>query len=239
MKALFIADLHLCEQESETTAAFFDFLKDTAPTADALYILGDLFEYWAGDDDETPLSRDVAEALARVSKQGTRCYFVAGNRDFLLRDRFANAADLQILPDPTLINLDGHRFLISHGDALCTDDATYQQFRRQVRAPDWQTSFLAKPLAERRQVIEQLRRHSETAKRDKALDIMDVNPNAVADLLRRNDYAPLIHGHTHRPAHHTLTVDGKTCERWVLSDWHGNATYLEWDAGTLKYGGAV
>lgn len=237
MKALFIADLHLCEQVPANTRAFLTFLETTAPRADALYILGDLFEYWAGDDDETPLSTAVADALARVVERGTTAYFVAGNRDFLLGPAFAARAHLTLLPDPSPISLNGRRFLVSHGDALCTDDAAYQQFRRQVRDPGWRQDFLAQPLAQRRQLIEQLRRHSESAKREKPLEIMDVNHAAVADLLREHGYPWLIHGHTHRPARHELRIDGRHCERWVLSDWHGRPTYLEWNEGRLAFGG--
>lgn len=238
MKALFIADLHLCEQEPKTVRAFLDFLRETAAGADALYILGDLFEYWAGDDDRTPLTITVATALKALADQGTQCYFLAGNRDFLLGPEFAALAGLQILADPTLITLDGRSLLLSHGDALCTDDAAYQQFRRQVRTATWQKEFLHKPLPQRREVIEQVRRHSETAKREKVLEIMDVNRDAVADLLRRHDYVSMIHGHTHRPATHSLLIDGHSCERWVLSDWHGAPTYLMWDNGALKRCGA-
>lgn len=237
MRALFISDLHLCEQEPGNTRALLAFLETTAARADALYILGDLFEYWAGDDDDTPLARAVAEALRLVVERGTSAYFVAGNRDFLLGPAFAARAGLTLLPDPSPVIVNGQRFLVSHGDALCTDDDAYQQFRRQVRDPVWREDFLSKPLAQRRQLVEQLRRHSEEAKRGKSLEIMDVNQRAVAALLRAHDYPWLIHGHTHRPARHALQIDGRHCERWVLSDWRGSPTYLEWDAGRLAFGG--
>ncbi|BAL25399.1 UDP-2,3-diacylglucosamine diphosphatase [Azoarcus sp. KH32C] len=228
MTVLFISDLHLSEQEPGNVRAFLSFLGSTARDAEALYILGDLFEYWAGDDDETPLSHAVGTALATLRTQGIRIGFIPGNRDFLLGATFAASAGMEILPDPTTIRLGDQDVLLSHGDALCTDDAAYQNYRQMVRTPDWQMSFLQRPLAERRQLIEQLRQHSEQAKQEKSMEIMDVNSTAVENLLRAKGYPTLIHGHTHRPAVHIHEVDGHRCERWVLSDWHSEATYLEW-----------
>lgn len=237
MSALFIADLHLSDHCPENTRAFLDLLAGLAREVDALYILGDLFEYWAGDDDrDTPLNREIGEALATLAAQGTRIGFIAGNRDFLVGEVFARDAGLNILADPTVLDLDGRRVLVTHGDNLCTDDHTYQAFRHQVRAPQWQRAFLARPLEERKLMIEGLRRHSETAKQEKALDIMDVNSAAVDALLRAHDYPTLIHGHTHRPAHHIHHVDGLACERWVLSDWRGTATWLHWDGAAFSPG---
>lgn len=238
MRALFISDLHLCEQVPENTAAFLRFLEGPTRRAQALYILGDLFEYWAGDDDRTGLADTVAEALRGAACDGTQLYFVAGNRDFLLGERFAEHAGLTRLTDPTCIELDGSAFLLTHGDTLCTDDETYQRFRTQVRNPAWQQAFLAKPLQERRAMIEQLREHSESAKQTKALEIMDVNTAAVADAIRQNGYPCLIHGHTHRPGHHRFELDGRACHRWVLPDWHGKAVYLRWDGRALAFGEA-
>lgn len=233
MKALFISDLHLCDERPETIRAFLAFLRTTACRAEALYILGDLFEYWAGDDDDTPLGRLVAEQLAGLSDNGARVYFLAGNRDFLLGRRFAEQAGIELLADPTLIELDGSPILLSHGDALCTDDVAYQSYRKEVRAPAWCQAFLDKPLAERKQFIEQLRRKSEIAKSGKRSEIMDVNPDAVAAFLRRYNFPTLIHGHTHRPARHAHIIDDKHCERWVLADWHDEACYLAWENGGL------
>lgn len=237
MSALFIADLHLSAHSPDNTRAFLDLIAGKARELDALYILGDLFEYWAGDDDRNaPLNREVGDALAALAARGIRIGFVAGNRDFLLGADFARAAGLTILADPTEIDLDGRRVLITHGDSLCTDDHAYQAFRQQVRDPQWQQAFLARPLAERRQVIEGLRKHSETAKQEKAEDIMDVNAAAVDALLRTHDYPTLIHGHTHRPARHLHQVDGRQCERWVLSDWRGTASWLIWDGKVFRPG---
>jgi len=233
MKALFISDLHLCDERPETIRAFLAFLLTTASQAEALYILGDLFEYWAGDDDDTPLGGLVAEQLVVLSENGTQVYFIAGNRDFLLGQSFAERAGIKLLADPTLIELDGSRILLSHGDELCTDDVAYQTYRKEVRAPAWCQGFLDKPLAERKQFIEQVRRKSEIAKTGKRPEIMDVNADAVAALLRCHDFPTLIHGHTHRPARHVHIVDDKHCERWVLADWHDEARYLAWDNGCL------
>ncbi|NMG74805.1 UDP-2,3-diacylglucosamine diphosphatase [Aromatoleum diolicum] len=230
MSALFISDLHLSEDTPENTQAFLAFLDGPARAAEMLYILGDLFEYWAGDDDaETPLNAMVCESLAALSASGVTIAFLPGNRDFLLGEAFAAAAGMRILADPTLIDLDGRPVLLSHGDILCTDDQAYQTYRRQVRDPAWQTAFLNRPLGERKHLIESLRRRSESAKLEKSMEIMDVNDSAVEALLRGNAYPTLIHGHTHRPARHAHRVDEHTCARWVLSDWHGEATYLQWN----------
>lgn len=228
--ALFISDLHLAEERPETTAAFLSFVRGPAPGAEALFILGDLFEYWAGDDDsDEPLNHLVAGALSELAANGVRVFFVAGNRDFLIGARFAAQAGMERLPDPTLVEVAATRILVSHGDVLCTDDAAYQAYRQQVREPAWQHAFLARPLAERKQVIQSLRQRSEAEKQDKPMAIMDVNPDAVERLLRGFGYPALVHGHTHRPARHLHVVDGHPCERWVLADWHAEAVYLRWD----------
>jgi len=234
MSTLFISDLHLSEDAPVTVEAFFAFLAGPARNAQALYILGDLFEYWAGDDDDTPLSARVAAALAALNREGVRTFFMAGNRDFLLGETYARRAALELLTDPILLALDGKPILLNHGDALCTDDLAYQAFRTQVRDPQWQHAFLQQPLAERKRIIEGLRQHSIAAKQEKTADIMDVNDDAVNTLLREHGYPTLIHGHTHRPARHLHQIDGRECERWVLSDWHDHAPYLEWSEGILR-----
>ncbi len=227
--ALFISDLHLCEERPATTRAFFAFLEGPAREAGALYILGDLFEYWVGDDDaEAPFNREVSAALAALSANGVEVSLLVGNRDFLLGTRFAERAGLRLLPDPSLVEAEGRPLLLTHGDLLCTDDLAYLAWRAQVRDPAWQRGFLARPLAERKAVVEDLRRRSEAAKQEKSSEIMDVNAAAVADLLREWGYPTLIHGHTHRPARHVHEVDGRSCERWVLADWDEDAPYLEW-----------
>jgi UDP-2,3-diacylglucosamine hydrolase len=235
MSTLFVSDLHLCPTRPETTAAFLGFLRGPARVCEALYILGDLFEYWAGDDDaEEPLNRDVAQALTRLADAGPTLYFMAGNRDFLLGGQYAALSRLTLLPDPTLIELHGVPTLLMHGDTLCTDDAAYLAFRATVRDPAWIAAFLARPLAQRKATIEELRRRSEAEKQRKPMEIMDANDEAVAQALRRHGYPRLIHGHTHRPARHEHVVDGRRCERWVLADWYLRGSYLACDAAGCR-----
>jgi UDP-2,3-diacylglucosamine hydrolase len=226
LSTLFVSDLHLNAQQPSITAQFVEFLANQTPGADALYILGDLFEYWAGDDDlDDALNREVVAALARASRN-MKLYFLHGNRDFLIGAGFADASGAQLLEDPVLVDLYGAPTLLMHGDTLCTDDVRYQAFRKQVRDPDWQAEFRAKPLAQRKAMIEDLRKMSAQEKDTKSAAIMDVNLGAVVTALRTHGYPRLIHGHTHRPAHHSHEVDGKLCERWVLPDWDARAGYL-------------
>ena len=230
LPALFISDLHLAEDHRETLTAFVDFLNGPARAAGSLFILGDLFEYWAGDDDiENAFNRDICAALRALSDQGVKLFYMTGNRDLLAGSGFASAAGVELLSDPTRVSLDGQHVLLSHGDALCTDDQAYQAYRTQVRDPAWQAGFLSQPLAARKAFIESLRKQSEVAKQEKAMTIMDVNAVAVDALLSAHGYPVLIHGHTHRPACHTWSVDGRECTRWVLADWHDHATWLAFD----------
>ncbi len=233
---LFISDLHLSESHPRTTEQFLRFIQDVAPKAEALYILGDLFEYWAGDDDlDTPFHCHICNALSSLAESGTRLFIMHGNRDFLMDESLAKACKASLLPDPTLIDLYGTPTLLTHGDLLCTEDSAYQQFRATVRSPDWRSQFLAQPLSQRKAVIEQLREQSEQSKRSKKMDIMDVANAAVLDLLRRYNFPRLIHGHTHRPAKHLHHVDGHSCERWVLGDWDTQANALQVDASGIMY----
>lgn len=230
--SLFISDLHLCSTRPAITRQFVDFLQTTAARAEALYILGDLFEYWAGDDDLTDARhQEIISALNQLATSGTRLFFMHGNRDFLLAEDFARATNATLLSDPTLLTLYGKRVLLSHGDMLCTDDTEYQAFRQQVRESAWQRQFLSQPLADRKAQIEVLRQRSEQEKSRKAESIMDVNQEAVHALLREHDYPELlIHGHTHRPAKHMVQVDGHASERWVLGDWYEQGSCLRCDA---------
>jgi UDP-2,3-diacylglucosamine hydrolase len=222
-RALFISDLHLSPGEPATVERFLKFLAGPAQAAASLTILGDLFEYWAGDDDlADPFNARIVAALRAVADAGVAVSFMAGNRDFLIGDSFAAAAGLGLLPDPSVRNIAGVPSLLTHGDTLCTDDADYQDFRHQVRDPAWQTSFLARPLADRQAEIEELRQRSEREKKIKPLHIMDVNAGAVVAALRQHGASILVHGHTHRQGQHTHSVDGKTCQRWVLGDWHAD-----------------
>jgi len=225
--SLFISDLHLCPTRPAINTLFMRFVQDIAPQAEALYILGDFFEYWAGDDDlADPFHTAITSALAGLAQRGTRVYLMHGNRDFLLSDAFMRAAQVTLLPDPTCIDLYGAPTLLMHGDTLCTDDVAYQQFRDMVRNTEWQRNFLAQPLSQRKAQIEALRKRSAQEKSSKSAEIMDVNSEAVANTLREHGYPRLIHGHTHRPARHSHRVDGMLCERWVLPDWYETGGYL-------------
>ncbi len=225
---LFISDLHLCELRPDTTTAFIVWLQTRVPAADALYILGDFFEYWAGDDAvEASFHGPILHALKHVTDHGTPIYLMHGNRDFLMGPQFAQSTGMQLLTDPSLLILYQQRVLLSHGDALCTDDVGYMAFRNKVRDPAWQQDFLSLGVAERQAYIQQARATSEAEKAVKKAEIMDVNPTALADLLRQYQHPPLlIHGHTHRPQRHVHLVDGHTCERWVLGDWYDQGSYL-------------
>lgn len=225
--ALFVSDLHLSPREPTTVGRFLAFLQGPARDAACLYILGDLFDYWAGDDDlGDPFNASIVVALRTLADNGVTIGFMPGNRDFLVGAAFAAAAGLELLSDPCRREIGGLPTLLMHGDTLCTDDADYQRFRAQVRAPAWRAAFLARPLASRKREIETLRARSEAEKRGKPAEIMDVNPQAVIAALRAHDARVLIHGHTHRQGHHHHSVDGHVCERWVLGDWRperGNA----------------
>jgi len=234
--ALFISDLHLCPTRPAIVRLFGDFLTHQARQADALYILGDLFEYWAGDDSgDDAFNAAVCAALKDLADSGTALSFIAGNRDFLADAGFAEASGARMLAEPTLTDIAGSPTLLMHGDTLCSDDAAYQDFRHEVRSTAWRSRFLAQPLAERKAQIEALRRKSEQEKQIKSAAIMDVNAGAVAAALRSHGYPRLIHGHTHRPAHHSHAVDGHLCERWVLGDWYENGNYLHCDENGCRY----
>ncbi|MSP97749.1 MAG: UDP-2,3-diacylglucosamine diphosphatase [Betaproteobacteria bacterium] len=234
-RALFVSDLHLTSERPAANETFFAFLEQEVPGADALYILGDLFEYWIGDDDLVePLNAVVAGFLANVARRSTPVFLMHGNRDFLLAQTFCQASGAQMLTDPTLVDLFGARTLLMHGDTLCTDDVAYQDWRRLCRGEIWQASFLAKPLEARRTQMLVLRARSEEDKRTKLGTIMDVNQDAVREALRAQGCTRLIHGHTHRPGHHDIEVDGRECERWVLTDWYVRGGYLEVSAAGAK-----
>lgn len=228
--SLFISDLHLSADHSGSMAVFQRFIVEMAPRAEALYILGDLFEYWAGDDDlEDAFHARVIAALRSLARHGTKVYLLHGNRDLLMGEALAEACHAMLLHDPTLIDLYGMPTLLSHGDILCTGDTEYQRYRAQVHDAAFQQQFLARPLAERKAYIEQLRSRSTAEKQGKDSAIMDVSDAAVAALLREYCYPRLIHGHTHLPDCHEHVVDGHRCERWVLGDWHQQGSALRCD----------
>ncbi|MET0963673.1 MAG: UDP-2,3-diacylglucosamine diphosphatase [Noviherbaspirillum sp.] len=219
--ALFVSDLHLQESSPATTALFLSFLAQHAPHARQLYLLGDLFEYWAGDDDmATPYLRHIVDALHELSGAGVQIFWMAGNRDFLVGEAFARAAGMTLLPDPYVAQIAGIRITLAHGDAQCTDDRDYQAFRAQVRNPQWQQAFLAQPLAKRKAIIDGMRSGSRAAQRGKTMDIMDVNQQAVSALFDATGTALMIHGHTHRPGVHR---HGSRV-RFVLPDWDGDVS---------------
>jgi UDP-2,3-diacylglucosamine hydrolase len=223
--ALFISDLHLQASLPRTTQAFLDFLAQRALRAQRLYLLGDIFEYWAGDDDiETPFNRSIVDAIHAVAVAGVEVFWIAGNRDFLVSQAFAQAAGLTLLSDPHVVTLAGQRLALAHGDAQCTDDADYMAFRAQVRNPAWQQTFLAMPLLQRKAIIEGLRQGSQAAQKQKSSEIMDVNPQAIAQLFADTGSALLIHGHTHRPARHVTQDAAGAKVRYVLPDWEIDAT---------------
>jgi UDP-2,3-diacylglucosamine hydrolase len=233
---LFISDLHLGAEHSRSAQLFQRFMRHTAPQAEALYILGDLFEAWPGDDDlDDPFHQRIIGALKKLSSSGTRLYLMHGNRDLLMSNELERACGATLLPDPTLVDLYGTPTLLTHGDQLCTDDTAYQAYRKQVHDPGWQKQFLAQPLATRKAFIAQLRARSRDEKQSKNMAIMDVNGEAVINFLREHNYPNLIHGHTHRIGHHVLHIDGYTCERWVLGDWDTRASALRCDADGTRW----
>jgi len=232
---LFISDLHLAPDTPAANEALLRFLRETASGADALYVLGDLFESWIGDDSlKRPFEREIATAFRALADSGVPVYFMRGNRDFLIGRRFARESGMTILRDPTLLDLYGRPTLLMHGDTLCTDDVEYQKFRARARNPLVQWLFLLKPFEKRAQIARDLRGRSEQAKQAKDMAIMDVSPAAVEKTLRTHGYPRLVHGHTHRPARHEHLVDGRTCERWVLADWYDHGSYLLCDASGCR-----
>ena len=230
MHSIFVSDLHLAAERPRISDLFFTFLRDTAPRAEALYILGDLFEYWVGDDDPDALNLAVAAALNELAGRGVALYFMHGNRDVLVGQAFAARAGARLIPDPTVVDLYGARTLLMHGDTLCTEDVEYQKFRIYMHDPANQRRFLDQPLAERRKQVLGIRAASEEHKRQTKLEIMDVSTAAVERTLREFGYPRLIHGHTHRPARHEHVVDARACERWVLNDWYERGGYLRCDS---------
>ncbi|MBO9536015.1 UDP-2,3-diacylglucosamine diphosphatase [Herbaspirillum sp.] len=218
--ALFVSDLHLQASLPRTTAAFLEFLQTHAAQTQRLYLLGDIFEYWAGDDDlATPYNQAIADALKAVAQQGVQVFWIAGNRDFLVGPGFAAAAGLTLLDDPHVIRLAGRDIALAHGDAQCTDDVAYMAFRAQVRQPAYQQQFLAMPLAQRKAIIEGMRKNSQDANQSKSYEIMDVNAGAIDQLFAQAGTRVLIHGHTHRPALHVLGSGDEQRLRYVLPDW--------------------
>jgi UDP-2,3-diacylglucosamine hydrolase len=228
---LFISDLHLAPERPAIIGLFLNFLKTRAGHAEALYILGDLFEYWIGDDaGRAPEVQPLTAALRALTHAGVPVYVMHGNRDFLLGQEFESVTGCRLLPDPSIIDLYGERVLLMHGDTLCTDDVDYLKFRAMVRNPQWIAGFLAKPIPERIAMVREVREVSKTAMAAKKPEIMDVNNEAVAEAFRAHSVRHLIHGHTHRPARHRFELDGQPVERTVLGDWYDQGSVLRCSA---------
>lgn len=237
MTTLFVSDLHLDAALPEIGDQFTDFLATVGGRFEALYILGDLFESWVGDDDPQPEKQRLADALSVIRGGGTPIYFMHGNRDFLLGRDYARAAGMQLLEDEVVVELGGRRVLLMHGDSLCTDDHEYQAFRATVRDPQWQRAFLSQPLAQRLALARAARDRSRARNANAPAAIMDVNQAAVEAAMRRYGVTELLHGHTHRPAVHEFELDGAPARRVVLGDWYDQGSIVTWgeDGPALQF----
>ncbi|MEM7016148.1 MAG: UDP-2,3-diacylglucosamine diphosphatase [Pseudomonadota bacterium] len=226
-ETLFISDLHLDASREHLIRLCLDLFEGRAEQADALYILGDLFEAWIGDDDDNPAYTEVKAGLHQLTQSGVPVFVMQGNRDFLLGDDFCRETGCQLLADPCVVELYGKPTLLMHGDTLCTKDTGYLQLRQILHNPAWQQDFLSKPLADRRAMAEHLRAESQKQTSQKDMAIMDVTPEAVADVMREHQVTHLIHGHTHRPAIHDFKLDEQDVRRTVLGDWYEKGSLLE------------
>jgi len=234
MATLFASDLHLDSEAPWAIDAFIAFLTGPARSAEALYLLGDLFEVWVGDDDLSPDNERICDALGELTRRGVATFAIHGNRDFLLGEEFTRRTGVKLLPDPVLTTLYGVPTLLSHGDVFCVEDTSYQQLRSIVRRPDWQRRFLALPLETRRLLASAARAGSKAHTQRTVPTIMDVNPDAVMRAFRATGAQRLIHGHTHRPAIHPGAVDGVAVERVVLAPWYEAASCLSVDSGGVR-----
>jgi UDP-2,3-diacylglucosamine hydrolase len=223
----FIADLHLSENRPDISACFFRFLEDEAVKAEKLYILGDLFEAWVGDDDDSVYLQTIAQALTKLSLSGTQIYFIHGNRDFLLGKHYAKESNITLLPEIETIDLYGQHVVIMHGDTLCTRDVNYQKFRKKSRSWWWQAAIKSLPLFIRKKIAADYRKKSATATAMKSQEIMDVTPDEVINCLEFYQSQLLIHGHTHRPAIHNISANGSSAQRIVLGDWYEQGAWLK------------
>ena len=231
---LFVSDLHIAWDKPEITKRFLNFLETRAVQASALYILGDLFDAWVGDDDFTPPNKQIRSALKKLTSSGTKVFIQLGNRDFLLGQRFCQDTGLTPLDDYAVIDLFGEPTLLTHGDLLCTDDLAYQAFRLKSRTAEWQQNVLGKPLFIRLLAARWYRLRSFFHKRKKSQDIMDVNQHTVVNIMEKFACLRLIHGHTHRPNVHSFSIAGKPAQRFVLSDWNKNGgEVLVWTADSF------
>ena len=223
----FISDLHLSADRPDISECLFDFLRDKAPAAEAVYVLGDLFEYWIGDDDVNPFNQEIAGAFRKLADSGVAMFFVHGNRDFLIRQRFAKQAGFNLLPEQSVIDLYGTPSLIMHGDELCIDDIVYQKFRRKARGWWWPRLMLSLPLSTRRKIAAKGRKTSQANQQKLTMEIMDVNKDEVLKVMKAQGVKRLIHGHTHRPAIHDISIDGQAAQRIILGDWYDQGSILK------------
>jgi len=236
LSVLFISDLHLSSERPHSIELFLNFVRDEAVKAEKLYILGDFFEVWTGDDYILPEFEPVIEALKGLTSGGTPVFIMHGNRDFTIGEEFENKTGCTLLDDPTIIDLNGTKTLISHGDTLCTDDIEYQKFRQKVRNPQWIQQVLSLPIEERISLAKSIRSDTREKSSQKSEEIMDVNQSAVEEIMRKCNVQQLIHGHTHRPKQHTLFINNLAAKRIVLGDWYesGNVLYCDKNTCTLK-----
>lgn len=230
MSTLFISDLHLEAERPDIGNQFLKFLANEASGAEDLYILGDLFESWVGDDDPNTYYAVIKLALRKLTDSGVPIYYMHGNRDFMIGRKFANETGIRILEDPHKVIMYGRQVLLSHGDLLCTDDHQYQQIRKLTHDPDWQASMRAKPLGERLAIAEEARRQSLEQTINQSLEIMDVNQDEVKRVMLKHTVEVLLHGHTHRPGVHTVDLGSRKAKRLVLGDWHTQGSLIRWDS---------
>lgn len=223
----FIADLHLSQEREDITSCFLSFLQKEAPKAEKLYILGDFFEYWVGDDDDAPFVVNIAKQLKKLSEQGTQIFFIQGNRDFLLGKKYAKKSGMILLPESKTINLYGQKTLIMHGDTLCTRDTEYQKFRKKSRSWWWQFIVKCLPLSVRKNIANDYRNKSAAQKSSLPVEIMDVTQSEVESSLLNADSLLMIHGHTHRPATHEFILRNQKAKRIVLGDWYAQGAWLK------------
>lgn len=234
MATLLLSDVHLDASRPDITAQFLAYIDEARGRFETVYILGDLFEAWVGDDDTDPHNRDVEKALKRLSDHGIKLFFQHGNRDFLIGEDFSVRTGCTLLPEKWVTHLHGRDVLMMHGDSLCTDDVEYQDFRRQVRSPEWQRQFLSLPVKQRYEMARAARDASQTHTSGKPVDILDVNADAVAAAMRSAGIDIMIHGHTHRPAVHDFSLDGTSMTRIVLGDWYDHGSVVVWDDGGFE-----
>ncbi len=234
MSRLFVSDLHLDASAPEAVERFLEFLQSHAAEAEALYILGDLFETWVGDDDPDPAKARVCEGLRALTSKGVGCFVLHGNRDFLIGRDFCRKTGGRLLADPVVADLDGERVLLTHGDALCIDDHSYQELRSTVRTPEWQRRFLSLPLADRELLANEARAGSKEHTSRSIPNIMDVNEDAVSTAFRATRVRRMIHGHTHRPGIHDIQIEGEPAQRLVLGAWYEQGSYIHYERGRYE-----